>query len=184
MAKKQISKESADFLYETGLNLKTRTIVLQGSVDEDMLHSLECGLSTLENAGNDPINIRLSTGGGDVYSGLTMIDRIEKSPCEIRIHAAGEIMSMGIMILAAGDVRTSHSLTVFMHHEENNEVEGRLSQSKTYLKFSDKLDDKLCRWLASRTSKPYTFWKKLGVSQDHYFFADEALEHGLIQEII
>ncbi len=179
MKKKNI-KDSVDMIFETGLDTNSRSIILQGSVDEEMLHSLECSMRVLENLSNDPIHIRLSTGGGDVYQGIAIIDRIEQSPCEVHIHACGEVMSMGILILASGDVRTSNSLTTFMWHEESGEVEGRLSQSKSYIKFSDKLDDRLCRWMGTRTKKPYKFWKDLGKGSDYYFFKEEALEIGLL----
>lgn len=174
--------EKIEQIYETGLDTKSRTLLLQGEVDDEMLHNVECSLTILENISKEPINIRLSTGGGNVYAGCAIIDRIENSPCEIHIHAAGEIMSMGILLLAAGDVRTSGELTVFMWHEESDTVEGRLSQSKSYLKFSDKLDDRLCRWMGTRTKKPYKFWKDLGKGQDYYFFKEEAIEIGLINE--
>ena len=181
MAKKT---DSLELLLDFGIDEKTRSISLFGDVNEDMLHDLNVGMSHLEKINNETITIRLSTHGGSVAYGLAIIDRITSSVCETHIHAAGEICSMGIFILASGSVRTASPLTMFMHHETSYDFDDKHSSNKNYVKFNDKLDDRMCRWLAKKTKKDFLFWKKAGVGVDHWFFAEEALDYGLIDEIM
>jgi ATP-dependent protease ClpP protease subunit len=174
--------ENLELLLDFGVDEKSRTIILTGDVDEDMLHNLEIGMCQLEKLADTMIFIRLNTGGGDVSYGLSIIDRILTSKCEVHIHASGEICSMGIPILAAGTVRTASPLTSFMWHESSYKVSDRHANNKNYVKYNEKLDDKICRWMATRTKKDYKFWKALGVKQDYWFFAEEAHDMGLIDE--
>ena len=126
----------------------------------------------------------LNTGGGSITDGKAIIDRILASTCEIHIHAVGRICSMGIYILAAAEVRTSSALTSFMFHESSYDVEGKHSENKSYIKFSDIDEKHLNRWLATRTKKPADFWNKLGVGSDYWFLAEEAKTLGMIVRIV
>lgn len=181
MAKKS---NDVELLFDLGIDEKSRTIILTGEVNDDMLHIVETGFTYLESKSNDPISIRLSSSGGNVAIGLSIIDRIENSDCEVHIHASGEICSMAIIILAAGDFRTCHPLTQFMHHEETYDSPGRHSQNKSFVKFSERFDEMLCKWLSNRTKRDAKFWKTTGVGIDHWFTADQAEEYGLIDEIV
>lgn len=181
-----MTKKVNDFemLFDLGIDEKSRTIILTGEVNEEMLHIVETGISYLERTGSQPITIRLNSTGGEVAMGLSIIDKIENSTCEINIHVSGQVCSMAVLILAAGDYRTAHPLTQFMHHEETYDSPGRHSQNKSFVKFSDKFDDMLCKWLSNNTKRDAKFWKSTGVGTDHWFTSHEALEYGLIDEII
>jgi ATP-dependent Clp protease protease subunit len=184
MTKKSKDHDISSELFDRGIDRLSRTIILTGEVDDDFLFNLECGLTLLEGINKEEITIRLNTPGGDVLIGNSVVDRILSSTCPIHIHAYGQIASMGIFILAAGDTRSCSSLTSFMHHEDSYEGEGRHSHNKNYVKFAERQDMIMCKWLATRTKKDYNFWKKTGVDVDHWFICDEALEYGLVDEII
>jgi ATP-dependent protease ClpP protease subunit len=173
-----------ELLFDLGIDEKSKTLIVNGEVNDEMLHLIETGLSYLEKLNGEEITIRLNSSGGDVASGLSIIDRIAKSSCFINIHASGQICSMAILILASGDYRTAHSLTQFMHHEESYDSSGRHSQNKNFIKFSEKFDDMLCQWLETRTKKDSKFWKNTGVALDHWFTSKEALSYGLIDAIV
>lgn len=183
MAKKKIDT-SNDILFDHGVDTHSRTIILNGEVNDDLLYIVDIGITHLEKLSSEPINIRLSTCGGSVYAGNAIIDRILTSSCEVHIHAYGEICSMGVFILASGHYRSSGVLTILMHHEDSYNSEGRHSHNKNYVKAMEALDIRMCKWLASRTKKDFNFWKKTGVGVDHWFSADQALEYGLIDEVI
>ena len=71
-----------------------------------------------------------------------------------------------------------------MFHESSYDVEGKHSENKSYIKFSDIDEKHLNRWLATRTKKPADFWNKLGVGSDYWFLAEEAKTLGLVEEIV
>lgn len=171
-------------LFDYGISRRSRTIICSGQVDEDLLHRVESGLTLLEGLGEDIINIRLCTPGGEVDIGNAILDRILSSNCQIYIHAYGQIKSMGIFLLAAGDIRSCSSLTSFMHHGGSYAIEGTSNQNKAYLKYSEIQDSLMHKWLASRTKKDSTFWGNTGADVDHWFTCNEALEYGLVHKII
>jgi ATP-dependent Clp protease protease subunit len=176
-------------LYEFGCDVDSRTILLfdeeDGEVDANMSYTFNCNMTILENISNDPIYIRLSSSGGSCYEGFNIIDRILNSPCEIHIHASGRIMSMGLYILVAGDVRTAHFMTDFMHHEISDEVgDARLSHIEAYFINTKNYHKKMVNYLASRTKQPTMFWSKEGKMVDHYFDAQKALDYGIVDEVI
>jgi len=183
MTKKRVDS-GTDILFDHGVDTHSRTIILNGEVNDDLLYIVDTGLTHLERLSDKSITIRLSTLGGSVYAGNAIIDRILNSICEVNIHAYGEICSMGIFILAAGHHITSGILTILMHHEDSYDSDGRHSHNKNYVKAMEALDIRMCKWLASRTKKDYNFWKKTGVELDHWFSAEQALEYGLIDEVI
>ncbi len=171
-------------LFDYGVDEKSRTILLYGEIDDNPTYMFECAMTLLEGLSKDPINIRLNTIGGSIMVGNSIVDRILSPSCETHIHASGEVASMGVFILASGDYRTASSLTAFMHHEDAYEAEGRHSHNKNYIKFAERQDLIMCQWLATRTNKDAKFWKTTGVELDHWFTVKEALEYGLIHEVV
>jgi ATP-dependent Clp protease protease subunit len=183
MASKKGS-ENNDLLHEVGLDIKSRTIKLVGDIDEDAFYNFSCNMTMLENISNEPINLNLSTGGGEIDYGIAIVERIKTSKCEVHIQAFGFVGSIGIFILASGDKRSATTLTNFLHHEDSYETDKQHKANKAYVKYMENADNIRCRWLAKQTKRDFKFWKDLGVSIDHYFFSEEALTYGLIDEII
>jgi ATP-dependent Clp protease protease subunit len=185
MARKNELKDHSitNELFDMGIDRASRTLILNGEVDEDFLYKAECGITLLESLGDSEITIRLKTQGGDIYYGNAVVDRVLNSTCPIHIHAYGEICSMGIFILASGESRSTSELTCFMHHEDSYAFDSRHSHNKNFVKAMEIMDIKMCKWLATRTKKDFNFWKKTGVDVDHWFTAEQALEYGLIDEI-
>lgn len=63
------------------------------------------------------ITLKLSTIGGDWYAGMALFDAITACENQVRIVGTGSVMSMGGIILQAGDERllTKHA-TVLVHY--------------------------------------------------------------------
>lgn len=121
----------------------------------------------------------LCTSGGDVHISLAAADFVFRRGTEIIV--TGQCMSAGLVILASSHSRKATALTRFYNHPCSEWTPD--GSSKT----SDpemKLLDRLCaRILGNATDKEPEFW--MDSSWDnHYFGAEEALELGLIQEII
>lgn len=123
-----------DKFFDYDLSLKTRTIYL-GSPDDDSSDSevnasmttkvIKC-LHVLDNSGleakngRDPITIVMNNPGGYVYDGLGIYDAIRTCKNHITIQVFGVAMSMGALILQAGDVRQlSENSTLMIHYGEH-----------------------------------------------------------------
>lgn len=186
MAKREnkIIVNNHENLHDYGLDSKSRTINLIGDIDEEQYHNFSCNITALENENTTPIKVFLKTGGGEIDSGIAIIERIKLSPCEVHIYAQGYVASIGIFILASGDKRIGTNLTLYMHHESSYEIDNNHKNNKAYVKQQEIEDIKLSKWLSKQTKKDFKFWKELGVSIDYYFDSEQAFEYGLIDEII
>ncbi len=166
------------------IDLVKREITLQGNVSMKMLTKLDKALKLLEIQPED-ITIVINTLGGDVEAALGIIDRIRNSSSNIHTIGTGVIMSAGIPILAAGITRKATKYARFMYHcPSMNLPFNRISNVESEVKYTKELGRIMDHFLAEVTSKPYAFWVTLGKHIDHNFNADQALEYGLISEIL
>lgn len=117
--------ENAEQFHDHGLYLNTRTIVIDGDDDQDNFEiTMQSArrdiknLHVLDNLGQGDITVVLNCVGGDVLAGMTIYDAIRacKNKVIIVAHLA---MSMGSIILQAGDERILHpNATVMIHAGE------------------------------------------------------------------
>jgi len=120
--------------FEYGILLQERVIFLEGLkvTDEDdidevasyMANKFIKGMEMLESNNHKEILVILSTPGGCEYSGFAIYDRIIESPCHVTIRGYGRIMSMGTVILQAGNKRELAPNTWMMIHEGQGWTEG------------------------------------------------------------
>ncbi len=176
----------AGLLSEFGLDIIARKIRLTGVVNNRMARRLNTAMSILEGNPDLPITITINSPGGSVFSGDEMIARISTSPCEVTTEAVGVCMSMGIFIFAAGDIRRTHTLCEFMHHEGSGGLDStRTSEMARKLQAQEKHERMHDSWLDKRTGKEEGFWANIGTAArggDYHFFASEAVSCGLAHE--
>lgn len=134
----------------------------------------------------DPIKLILNCPGGDVYDGIGLIDAIEQSETPIHIYVHGQAQSMGFAIATAGHYRYASKRTTFMYHE----ISWELSREKLQVHDQEVKEGKRL-WLVYDnivTTNTKISQKTLDqVKKQHkewYMTAEEALELGVIDEII
>ena len=133
----------------------------------------------------DPIKLIINSFGGEVFSGLALIDVIDNSQTPIHTICHGTAMSMALIVYAAGHVRIASKYSTFMYHEAAYEINGKVAFHKQELKETERID-KLCdTYLISKTK----FTQK--ILQPHrdrqaewYFDVKTAQRYGLVDEII
>lgn len=131
------------------------------------------------------IQMLMSTYGGCVYDGLSLYDAIKNSKTEVDITCFGKIMSMGIVLLLSAKTRKAYRNTTFMIHEMTSGYLGKLADMENDLNESKRLQKTLWDIITSETKITQKqlddiYEKK----KDWYLSAEEALEYGLITEII
>lgn len=132
----------------------------------------------------EKIVLSINSGGGYVDSGMALINVIEASkiPIEADIHWGA---SMAFVIAQACHVRKMYKRGKIMWHNISSGVQGDHETMKETIKQMEqdkKLIDKLIlekTGLVEKDLKAIYRTKK-----DRYFYADECLEKGLIDEII
>ena len=173
-----------DFVNNTGMN-PFKELTLIGPISNKTVAKVATSLSFFEKADDlDPVIITMCTRGGSVSAALAIADLIRTSPLTIGIRVIGECMSAGIIILAAGDVRFSGSLTTFMTHECSYGTSGKNSENADFVKQVKIEMTRVSKFLASRTKKSAKFWDNKGTHIDFYFSAEKALEYGLLDKIL
>lgn len=135
-----------------------------------------------------PINIYLSSYGGGLYPGLGIYDCIKDvgNKYQTNIICSGYVMSMATIILQAGKKRIARKNTTFMIHELADIMWYRkLEEIKDKLKEDQRLEDIIEHILMSRTKLTKDKLKEIAKNKlDYYINAEQALEYGLIDEII
>ena len=131
------------------------------------------------------IQILLSTYGGSVYDGLSLYDVIKNSDTKVDVTCFGKIMSMGIPILLASKTRKAYRNTTFMIHEVSSLSIGKIADMEDEVQETKRLNKILFDIIQNETKitadKLREIYEK---KKDWYLTAEEALELGIITEIL
>jgi ATP-dependent protease ClpP protease subunit len=123
----------------------TRTIKLESETSDDgeemgVSHSMSNyflkNIAILESMNHDPITVILNTYGGDIFQGIAIYDAIKASPCHVTIKVYGSAMSMGSIILQAGDERVMMPNASLMFHDGSSGSGGNSYESKNMAEFN------------------------------------------------
>ena len=95
-----------------------RVLMLDGPINLEMGSQLIANLLVLENKNPEaPITLLISGPGGEVYSGLGLIDVMHDISCPIYTVGYGLVASMSSVILACGDSRSVYPNTHVLLHQ-------------------------------------------------------------------
>lgn len=133
-----------------------------------------------------PINIMMNTPGGSVINGFAIYDTImrRKKTTPINITAIGACMSMGVIIMQAATERRAMPNAEFLLHEVSYGERGSISSHKDQLAVTTRLQSKLDGVITGRSHIDQSTLEQLTKRRDYTISAQEALEHGLIDQII
>jgi ATP-dependent Clp protease protease subunit len=181
-------RDTFEVFFEQGIDLANRTMLVWGAVDEELLKRTVMGLHVLGTSG--PICILLNSTGGDVEPGLAIYDVISRHDSPITIRVIGEALSMGCVILQAGDIREATERSSLLYHVgEESYGPDHPHNIKALMQFRSKLDDMIDNIMLDRINEkhPDEPWSmaKFRKNQlfDRYLTAEEAVELGLIDRI-
>ncbi len=173
--------------------IKRRHIILDDAVDEDSIFEVCFHLNRIieldERTGEKkPVFIEISSYGGFVYSGLKMVSLLEHMidiGYEIIITVTGYAMSMGQSIALTGTKRRAYRHARFMVHAITSGTWDSLQGMQDDLEETEYLWKELKEHIkkySKITEEQLEFYKER--KKDWYFSAQEALELGVIDEIL
>lgn len=174
-----------------GMSVDDSIIYIDGHIENSTAHLVIAKIRHIYNTrpeenANDPITLIINSPGGDVYSTFAIIDYIENLPVPVDTICRGQAASGGAMLLAAGTGirRVSKRASVMLHHASMSDANFVSSTTMTNTaKHFETLNAEIDMFLASKTDKLSEFWKEY-LDHDRYFTAQQALEFGLVDEII
>ena len=131
-----------------------------------------------------PINLVLNSPGGDIHEMLGLIDYIDTLQVKVNIICRGKALSAAAIILvcATGQRMVSKNSTI-MFHQASSFVNGKLSDITATIEYVKKIETDLYTLLAEKTRKEASWWQA-HMKSDLFLTANEALELGVIDQII
>lgn len=177
--------------------LKDRIVFLQGAVEEGMANHLVAQLLLLESQDNEtPINMYVNSPGGLVTEGLAIYDTMQFIKSPINTIVIGQAASMGSLLAQAGTgKRYITSNARHMVHRVSSGTGGtsgsihvqelEFEDARRRLEESKKLNEKLTNiYLKHNTAGKTLEELHATMKFDTYLSAEEALEFGLVDEVI
>jgi ATP-dependent Clp protease protease subunit len=181
--------------------MESRTMLLQGSVDEEKAGEIISGFLALADLKPprqnlkkgempyDPIKMYISTYGGSADEMFAIFDIMEhcKKSCHIETVGLGKVMSAGTLLLAAG-TKGKRKITKncrVMLHQVSAGTFGPLFNMTTEIDAIQSLQEQYINAMVSCTNLSKRKLKSLlNERVNVYLTAEEAVEYGLADEII
>lgn len=164
--------------------LEDRIILIFGEINDLTSQSVIAQLLYLESVDNTkPIYIYINSPGGSVTSGFAIYDVMKFIKSSVHTIGMGLCASLGAFLLACGDKRYALKNTKIMIHQPLGKTEGQASDMMIVANEIIKTKKRLNEILASTTKQKIEKIEK-DTERDYYMSASDALEYGIIDEII
>jgi ATP-dependent Clp protease protease subunit len=166
--------------------LKDRIIFIGTPIDDMVANSVVGQLLYLqsEDATKD-INMYINSPGGVIYAGLAIYDTMQMIKAEVSTVCMGMAMSMGAVLLAVGTHGKRYALpnSTILIHQPLGGAEGQASDIEITAREILRLRQNLLEILAKHTGQPIERIKA-DADRNYYLTAQQAVEYGLIDDVI
>lgn len=165
--------------------LKERIIFISGEINDTLANSVIASLLYLDSVGHEDISIYINSPGGSVSAGMAIYDTINFVKSDVSTICIGIAASMGAFLLASGTRGKRFILpnADIMIHQPLGGAEGQATDIKIASDRIINLRKRLNKILAHNTKQPLKRIEK-DTERDYYLSAQEALDYGLIDQII
>ena len=176
-------------MYQYYKQLRNRIIIINEEIGDTLLETAVIPFMEMDNDGTgEPIEIIISTVGGEIYNGFNFIDMIEKAKTPTTIHIMSMAASMGLLISMAGknnpNVKTvCHPFSVGLLHSGSQYMEGSAHAVKDTFDFSQQYEQKIKNYILTHTSIDEELYNKIE-RKEFWMDADEMKKMGIVDEII
>lgn len=182
-----LKKQSKEYVYDIYSRLlEDRIIMLCGEINDEMASSVVSQLLYLDSLdSHSDIYMYINSPGGSVSAGLAIYDTMNFVKSDVSTISIGLSASMGAFLLAAGQKgkRCALENSEIMIHQPLGGTNGQASDIEITTKHILKQKDKLNKLLSEMTSQPLRKIKK-DTDRDYFMNAYDALEYGLIDEVL
>ena len=169
--------------------LKDRIIFLGEDVNSTTASLVIAQMLFLESEDPDKeIYFYINSPGGSVTDGLAIVDTMNYIKCPVSTFCLGLAASFGAVLLANGEKGKRFAMPnaeILIHQPliAGGGISGQTTDIKIHAEQMIKTRERLTKILADRTGKPIEQVMK-DTERDNYMTAEEALEYGLIDEIL
>ena len=166
--------------------LKDRIIFLGEDVNETTASLIVAQLLFLESEDpNKDIHLYINSPGGVVTCGMAIYDTMNYIKPDVSTICIGMAASMGAFLLAGGAKGKRYALpnAEIMIHQPSGGAKGQATEIEIAAESILKTKRKRNQILADNTGKTYE-QVAADTERDHYLDAKEALEYGIVDQII
>ena len=166
--------------------LKDRIVFLGDEVNDVTANLVIAQMLFLEAEDPDKdIYFYINSPGGSVSAGMAIYDTMQYLKCEVSTICVGIAASMGAFLLAAGAKGKRRALenSEVMIHQPSGGMQGQATDMLIHAEHIIRTKRKLNTILAARTGQPLEKVEN-DTERDNFLTAQEALEYGIIDEII
>ena len=167
--------------------LNDRIVMVGSAIDDQIANVVVAQLLHLESEDPDKdISLYVNSPGGDVYAGLAIYDTMTFVKPDVRTICVGIAMSMGAVLLAAGARGKRSALPnakILIHQVWTGQFGGQASDVEIRAREVIDLKQRVEQILADHSGQPLDRVSQ-DTDRDHFMTAAEAVEYGLIDEVL
>jgi ATP-dependent Clp protease protease subunit len=169
-----------------------RIIFVQGEIEDNMTSVIIAQLLHLDHESHAPIYMYINSPGGVITSGMAIYDTMMFVSSPIIQIGHGMCASMGMFLLCAKKTegpgaelsrRLALPNTEIMMHQPLGGTRGQASDIEIQAKHMARTKERMIKHISQWTGHAE---KKIlkDSDRDNYMYADEALEYGIIDEVV
>jgi len=165
--------------------LQDNIILLDGEITDDKANIIIAELLYLNSQNSDDIYMYINSPGGSVTAGMAIYDTMNFIDNDVCTICVGMCASMAAFLLSSGTKGKRYALlnSEVMIHQPIGGAQGQATEIQIAAERILKLKDKMNRLLSSNTKQSLSKIKR-DTERDYFMDADEALDYGIVDEIL
>lgn len=166
--------------------LGQRIVMLQSEFEDGMASSICSQLLYLDSQSNDEIQMYINSPGGQVTSAMAIYDTMQYIKSPVRTIVMGMAASAGSLILSAGTAGRRCALPnakIMLHQPSSGQPRGTVTDLEIHMRDLLRTKRQLNEVYVKHTGKDYNTIEN-ALERDNYMTPQEALDFGVIDEII
>jgi ATP-dependent Clp protease protease subunit len=162
-----------------------RIIFFGNEFNTDTCNVVVAELLYLNSIGSNDINIYISSPGGSVVDGLSVIDTLNMITCDVQTTCTGMAASMGAVLLSSG---TKGKRLVLPHsrvmiHSVSSHLSGTYPDMEIEFEQTKRCKEDIYKILAENMGKDYNEVEEL-CKRNSWYIGQEAVDIGLADSVI
>ncbi len=167
------------------LFFKSRNVIIAGQIDDKLAQKTVTHLLALAEAGDDPINLFISSPGGHVESGDMVHDMIRFIRPTVRTIGSGWVASAGALIFIGAERENRFCLpnTRFLLHQPSGGIGGTATDMQIQAEQLRLMRERFDRMFAEATGQTEERIRQ-DTQRDFWLNTAQALDYGLLGKVI
>ena len=164
---------------------KSRTLIISGGIDQQLVSNVIGQLLAMASASDDPINIFVNSQGGHVESGDTIHDVIRFIKPRVRMIGTGWVASAGALIYVAAPLEDRYALpnTRFLLHQPAGGAGGTAADIAIEAHEIIRMRERINRIFSRETGQTLEKIEQ-DTHRNFWLSAEAAKDYGLVGKII